>query len=89
MRTFTTDQEAVIDAFFRTGRLNNRQTAVILPTLVRWIFKEKPDLKKELVRLYGPQPEEVLSGFGADILDGSREAEFLLETLLSSIRREH
>jgi len=86
---FTAKQEAIIDIFFRTGRLTHQQTAVILPALIRWIFKEKPDQKKELVRRYGPEPETVLSGFGSDILNDSRDAEILMETLMSTIRQRH
>ena len=43
MSDFSGKQAEIIDCFFRTGKINNQQRAVILPVLVSWIFKEKPE----------------------------------------------
>ena len=89
MRDFSEKQTEIIDCFFRTGKINNQQTAVILPALVLWIFDEKPDLKKALIHNYGPLPKDVMQGLGSDLLDKKPEAENLLEEMLSKVRKEH
>jgi len=89
MRDFSEKQTGIIDYFFRTGKINNQQTAVILPALILWIFDEKPDLKIALVHSYGPLPEDVMQGLGSDLLDKKPEAESLLEEMLSKVRKEN
>ncbi len=89
MGAFNEKQTGIIDAFFRTGKINNQQTAVILPALVRWIFEDRPELKEKLKTCYGPQPENVMQGLGADLLEKNGEAEILLDAMLSNIRREN
>ena len=89
MNDFSEKQTEIIDCFFRTGKINNPQRAVILPVLVSWIFKEKPELKNKLKSCYGPLLEDVMQGFGSDLLDEKSEAENLLEEMLSKVRKEN
>jgi hypothetical protein len=89
MSDFSGKQTDIIDCFFRTGKTNNQQRAVILPVLVSWIFKEKPELKNKLSSCYGPLPEDVMQGLGSDLLDKKTEAENLLEEMLSKVRKEN
>ena len=89
MSDFSGKQAEIIDCFFRTGKINNQQRAVILPVLVSWIFKEKPELKNKLSSCYGSLPEDVMQGLGSDLLDKKAEAENLLEELLSKVRKEN
>jgi len=89
MSAFNEKQTEIIDAFFRTDKINNQQIAVILPALVRWIFKQRPELKEKLKICYGPQLTDVMQGLGADLLEKNSEAEKMLDAMLSSIRREN
>ncbi len=89
MSDFSEKQAEIIDCFFRTGKINNQQRAVILPVLVIWIFKEKPELKNKLSSCYGPLLEDVMQGLGSDLLDKKPEAESLLEEMLSKLRKEN
>lgn len=89
MDAFTEKQEEIIDLFFRTGSINNQQIAVILPALVRWVFKEQPELKKELERLYGSPPEDSICGLGTELLQKDKKAKLLVVTMLSRLRKEH
>ena len=89
MSAFSRKQTEIIDVFFRAGKISNQQRAVILPVLVNWIFKEKPELKNKLSSCYGPLPEDILQGLGSDLLDKKPEAENLLEEMLSKVRKEN
>ncbi len=89
MSIFSEKQTEIIEVFFRKGKINKQQTAVILPALVRWIYKEKPELKNKLKKCYGPQLEDVMQGLGSDLLEENREAENLLELMLSKVRKEN
>ena len=89
MNDFSEKQTEIIDCFFRTGKINNQQTAVILPALIRWVFDERPELKNKLSRCYGTLPEDVMQGLGSDLLDEKSEAENLLEEMLSKVRKEN
>jgi len=89
MRDFNEKQIEIIDVFFRTGKINNQQKAVILPALIRWVFDEKPELKNTLSSCYGPRLEDVMQGLGSDLLDKKPEAENLIEEMLSKVRKEH
>ena len=89
MSDFSEKQTEIIDCFFRTGKINNQQTAVILPALIRWVFDERPELKNKLSRCYGPLPEDVMQRLGSDLLDKKPEAENLLEEMLSKVRKEN
>ena len=89
MNDFSEKQTEIIDCFFRTGKINNQQTAVILPALIRWVFDERPELKNKLSRCYGTLPEDVMQRLGSDLLDQKPEAENLLEEMLSKVRKEN
>ena len=89
MRDFSEKQLEIIDIFFRTGEINNQQTAVVLPALVRWVFDERPEMRNRLIRCYGPLLEDVMQGLGSDLLDNKPEAETLVEEMLSKVRKEH
>ena len=89
MNDFSEKQTEIIDCFFRTGKINNQQTAVILPALIRWVFDERPELKNKLSRCYGTLPEDVMQRLGSDLLDKKPEAENLLEEMLSKVRKEN
>ena len=89
MSDFSEKQTDIIDVFFRTGQINNQQTAVILPALIRWVFDERPELKNKLSRCYGTLPKDVMQRLGSDLLDKKPEAENLLEEMLSKVRKEN
>ena len=89
MSYFSEKQTEIIDCFFRTGKINNQQRAIILPGLVSWIFKKKPELKNKLCNWYGSLPEDVMQGLGSDLLDKKPEAENLLEEMLFKVRKEN
>ena len=89
MSDFSEKQTEIIDCFFRTGKINNQQTAVILPALIRWVFDERPELKNKLSRCYGTLPKDVMQRLGSDLLDKKPEAENLLEEMLSKVRKEN
>lgn len=89
MCDFTECQEEIIDSFFRTGNINKQQTAVILPALTRWVFRERPELKKDLEKYYGKLQEDVICGLGSDLLQENEDAEILVEVMLSSLRKGH
>ena len=89
MNDFSEKQTEIIDCFFRTGKINNQQTAVILPALICWVFDERPELKNKLSRCYGTLPEDVMQRLGSDLLDKKPEAENLIEEMLSKVRKEN
>ena len=89
MFDFSEKQTEIINVFFRTGKINNQQTAVILPALVRWVFDERPELRNRLSRCYGPLLEDVMQGLGSDLLDKNPGAENLIEEMMSKVRKEN
>ncbi len=89
MSSFSEKQLEIIDVFFRTGEINNQQKAVILPSLVHWVFDERPELRSRLSSCYGPLLEDVMQGLGSDLLDNKPEAETLVEEMLSKVRKEN
>ena len=89
MSDFSGKQKEIIDCFFRTGKINNQQAAVILPALIRWVFDERPELKNKLSRCYGTLPEDAMQRLGSDLLDKKPEAENLIEEMLSKLRKEN
>ena len=89
MSDFSEKQLEIIDCFFRTGKLNNQLAALVLPALVNWAFKEKPELKETLVNYYGLNQTDVMRGLGSDLLSNNSEAKNLLEAMLSKVRKEH
>ncbi len=89
MQHFDRTQTDIIDQIRRTGRCNNSQIAVLLPTLVNYILKTDSNMGQALALRYGPDLPSMLEGLGSALLDGRQDALRLFEIMVSKTRKDN
>ena len=89
MQHFDRTQREIIDQICRTGRCNNSQMAVLLPSLVHYILKTDTAIGQSLALRYGQDLPTMLSGFGSELLNGRQDALSLFEIMVSKTRKDN
>lgn len=89
MQPFNRNQRDIIDQIRRTGRCNNTQIAVLLPSLVNYILKTDDTIGQKLAVRYGQDLGSMLEGLGSELLDGRQDAISLFEIMVSKTRKDN
>ena len=86
MQHFDRNQLDIIDQIRKTGRCNNSQIAVLLPSLVNYILKNDTDMGQTLALRYGQDISSMLEGLGSELLNGRQDALSLFEIMTSGLK---
>ena len=89
MEHFDRTQRDIIDQIRKTGRCNNSQIAVLLPTLVNFILKIDTDMGQKLAVRYGEDLGSMLEGLGAELLNGRQDALSMFELMVSRTHKDN
>jgi len=89
MQPFDRNQRDIIDQIRRTGRCNNSQIAVLLPSLVNYILKTDDSIGQKLAVRYGQDLGSMLEGLGSELLDGRQDAISLFEIMVSKTHKDN
>ena len=89
METFDRTQRDIIDQIRKTGRCNNTQIAVLLPTLVNFILKIDTDMGQKLAVRYGEDLGSMLEGLGTELLNGRQDALSMFELMVSRTHKDN
>ncbi|MCP4715292.1 MAG: hypothetical protein GY868_09260 [Deltaproteobacteria bacterium] len=80
--------QEIIDRYFCTGVMARKDMALLIPALVRHTLAHDPKTADLLKRQYGPDLQSILAQIGTAILDGSSEAQMLVELMISKTRQD-
>jgi len=89
MEHFDRTQRDIIDQIRKTGRCNNTQIAVLLPTLVNFILKIDTDMGQKLAVRYGEDLGSMLEGLGEELLNGRQDALSMFELMVSRTHKDN
>ena len=89
MEHFDRTQRDIIDQIRKTGRCNNSQIAVLLPTLVNFILKMDTDMGQKLAVRYGEDLGSMLEGLGTELLNGRQDALSMCELMVSRTHKDN
>ncbi len=89
MEPFDRTQRDIIDQIRKTGRCNNTQIAVLLPTLVNFILKIDTDMGQKLAVRYGEDLGSMLEGLGTELLNGRQDALSMFELMVSRTHKDN
>ncbi len=89
MEHFDRKQRDIIDQIRKTGRCNNSQIAVLLPTLVNFILKIDTDMSQKLAVRYGEDLGSMLEGLGTELLNGRQDALSMFELMVSRTHKDN
>jgi len=89
MEHFDRTQRDIIDQIRKTGRCNNSQIAVLLPTLVNFILKIDTDMGQKLAVRYGEDLPAMLEGLGNELLNGRQDALSMFELMVSRTHKDN
>ncbi len=89
MQHFDRNQRDIIDQIRRTGRCNNSQIAVLLPSLVNYILKIDTTIGQKLALRYGQDVSSMLEGLGSELLNGRQDALSLFEIMVSKTHKDN
>jgi hypothetical protein len=89
MELFDRTQRDIIDQIRKTGRCNNTQIAVLLPTLVNFILKIDTDMGQKLAVRYGEDLGSMLEGLGTELLNGRQDALSMFELMVSRTHKDN
>jgi len=89
MEHFDRTQLDIIDQIRKTGRCNNTQIAVLLPTLVNFILKIDTDMGQKLAVRYGEDLGSMLEGLGTELLNGRQDALSMFELMVSRTHKDN
>jgi hypothetical protein len=89
MQHFDRNQRDIIDQIRRTGRCNNSQIAVLLPSLVNYILKIDTAIGQKLALRYGQDVSSMLEGLGSELLNGRQDALSLFEIMVSKTHKDN
>jgi hypothetical protein len=89
MQHFDRNQRDIIDQIRRTGRCNNTQIAVLLPSLVNYILKIDTAIGQKLAIRYGQDISSMLEGLGSELLNGRQDALSLFEIMVSKTHKDN
>jgi hypothetical protein len=89
MQHFDRNQRDIIDQIRKTGRCNNSQIAVLLPSLVNYILKIDTDMGEKLALRYGQDLGSMLEGLGTELLNGRQDALSMFELMVSKTHKDN
>ena len=89
MQHFDRAQRDIIDQIRKTGRCNNTQIAVLLPSLVNFILKNDTDMGQRLAVRYGEDLGSMLEGLGTELLNGRQDALSMFELMVSRTHKDN
>ena len=89
MEHFDRNQRDIIDQIRKTGRCNNSQIAVLLPSLVNYILKIDTAIGQKLALRYGQDISSMLEGLGSELLNGRQDALSLFEIMVSKTHKDN
>ena len=89
MEHFDRTQRDIIDQIRKTGRCNNSQIALLLPTLVNFILKIDTDMGQKLAVRYGEDLGSMLEGLGTELLNGRQDALSMFELMVSRTHKDN
>jgi hypothetical protein len=89
MEQFDRTQRDIIDQIRKTGRCNNSQIAVLLPSLVNFILKNDTDMGQKLAVRYGEDLGSMLEGLGTELLNGRQDALSMFELMVSRTHKDN
>lgn len=89
MEHFDRNQRDIIDQIRKTGRCNNTQIAVLLPSLVNYILTNDTDMGEQLALRYGQDLGSMLEGLGTELLSGRQDALGLFEIMVSKTHKDN
>jgi hypothetical protein len=89
MQDFDRNQRDIIDQIRKTGRCNNTQIAVLLPSLVNYILKIDTDMGQKLAVRYGQDLGSMLEGLGSELLNGRQDALSMFELMVSKTHKDN
>ena len=89
MQHFDRNQRDIIDQIRKTGRCNNTQIAVLLPSLVNYILKIDTAMGQKLALRYGQDLGSMLEGLGSELLNGRQDALSMFELMVSKTHKDN
>ncbi len=89
MQPFDRTQNDIIDQIRKTGRCNNTQIAILLPSLVNYILKNDSSLGEKLALRYGQDLPSMLEGLGTELLSGRQDALSFFEMMVSKTHKDN
>ena len=89
MQHFDRNQRDIIDQIRKTGRCNNSQIAVLLPSLVNYILKIDTDMGQKLALRYGQDLGSMLEGLGTELLNCRQDALSMFELKVSKTHKDN
>jgi hypothetical protein len=89
MEHFDRTQRDIIDQIRKTGRCNNTQIAILLPSLVNYILKTDSTMGENLALRYGQDLPSMLEGLGTELLNGRQDAISFFEIMVSKTHKDN
>ncbi|MBM4310007.1 MAG: hypothetical protein FJ119_03535 [Deltaproteobacteria bacterium] len=89
MQPFDRAQRDIIDQIRKTGRCNNTQIAILLPSLVNYILKNDTGMGEKLALRYGQDLPSMLEGLGSELLNGRQDALSFFEIMVSKTQKDN